>query len=697
MADISSTIEESIVNISKVLSDSSKEQEKMLSYLKNIAKSLDKNVRSEDLNKEIKNYKTTVLKKRVELGDELEKQNRINEELIDNQEAYLISENKRRLSLSKLSDALSDTYRSVSEFQGSFTGLGNILGKLPIIGAILTPIMGLINILDDQLDMFQTVSKSGLQFSDGLTGVNVAVAKIGVGFERGTEILTQYNNLIQRVGIQSFGNFFESVRKTSNNLVRLGFSNDDLVKYSAEYLETQKNLTGLRRFNEVQQSKDFNNVMMEFYKASQMTGVAIGEIIEQLRSMSEDSRTRQVLQSLSQESQQSLALLRARSPEMAERMEQAILRGGIERIDDYGDLIASDLAGVYQSLYNALKAGLSPEQLVNFIAPLGKAADERAKLYATQIRDKEAYLNAELGALANSFVTNTQAAANASEGVGKELLELEQNFRNLINKLQEGISRTIGAFLDPNSPFGEFLNSGLKKLNNWLASNDVIEVVKNFITSIMGLTDTFLSISGGALSWMLKSPLNAVVSGVGFLLAGIAGSAILKNILARGAITLSKLLIRGLGGKGIAAIAAGAAGLYAYDSLKEYFTPDEIQGLQNEPEISGGSSNDSLTPSLGTAPLSNFDVATPSIANNVGLSPPSNTPSQLSTINRPSPRITSNIIDEQNERMKKENEMLRSWSLLFEEQNRLGSVRVLQEKKQLENQNKLVSTINSLG
>lgn len=496
--------------------------------------------------------------------------------------------------------------RSLTRVDGSFKSFANSMGELPVIGGVFAGFAVLAGVVDSTIDAYRTVTQAGVQFQNGILGLVQSSGELGLSLDDTAKMYKTYNNTIQRIGAPAFTGFIKQVRANSGDLYALGFSYKDIVESSASFLETQRNLTGLRTLNQQEQSKLFDNTIKEFYNAAQITGVGVEEMLKSLKSLSEDPRTRLILKSLPEAGQNLMATLQSIDPKMAETVLEAIQKGALERVSNYEDIVVSGTTDLVQGIVNMAKTGSGNAAAAAFLKSHEAELMQRVGQLGRAGLDGALNFGAGLLKTMNDLVLDPKQTPDGSgtDKLSELLLKLGPQINESISLIRETLLKFTVDILGPDGAFGEILAKGLIKFIGVVTNPDnidalimLIDGVVRFTTVIDGFSKSILAFAGA------ESPLTQVI------LTGMIGLVAAKTALwlAKAATTnLFGSIFGALGNavglgvrrsplgrfiKGTAAVAALAAGgAYLYDKMYN----DETPAAAPPPPADSNDSNQSM-------------------------------------------------------------------------------------------------------
>ena len=500
MSDIPATVIESLERISKALENLPSDTKQSTMYLGAIAAGIGKI----DL--------TTLKASSKEVDTAAKRLNAANTESSKKYESIFADEiaakEKTTEALISFADTVKNTKtqmvsfgKSLSKFDGSFSSLTDSLSNLPVIGGLAGGLGFLAGVVDESINAFRAVSQSGIQFENGILGINQASGELGIGLQQTAEMFKKYSSVIQRVGAPAFTNFINEVRTSSDELYSMGFTYQDIIDSSSQFLETQRNLTGLRTLNEQEQKLLFNDTVKEFHKAAQITGVGVKELLDRMNESSNDPATALILARIPKEGRELYEQIRAIDPGMAEMLLEGLKRGSLNMVDSFNNLIGTTGQDLARSLMEMIQTGTGDvSDMRDLYRRLGpELAREFNNLMLAGREDAAAAL------AASSMAENKLSDVDPSDpspisDTDKALLNAGPAMQNAIAGIRQVLIEGVVELLEPGSAFGAAISSGISSFISFLKDPDNIEAIKNLMAGI-----------------------KTAVTGIGTILSGISG------------------------------------------------------------------------------------------------------------------------------------------------------------------------------
>tara|TARA_X000001382_G_scaffold81886_1_gene57682 strand:+ start:4618 stop:6726 length:2109 start_codon:yes stop_codon:yes gene_type:complete len=217
--------------------------------------------------------------------------------------------NKAFSSIQSVTSGAAGIVGALAQSKGSFSdlnpiidtvadGMGELAGAIPIVGGFFKALIGFsaeiakLNnvVLDDLIDNFMALSKSGLGLSFDLQTIQLRALEAGVGFETLTSAVL--NNF---AGMIAFGGSVENATKrfaasldfltNPNNpegfayaMQSLGYGSEQAAEFLGQFIEQNRNSLRLQGLSD----KEVAGVAFEYAKSlqvlSELTGVQVDEI-----------------------------------------------------------------------------------------------------------------------------------------------------------------------------------------------------------------------------------------------------------------------------------------------------------------------------------------------------------------------------------------------------------------------------------
>lgn len=399
----------------------------------------------------------------------------------------LVYRNKISKSTDKFSEVTNQATESFIKASELFTEnqkpLGSVLdtlSKLPgIAGGIATIAAMGVGVLDNLIDNYATLARVGIQASGGIMGAAEASVRMGLGLQESADLFSKHALLVQTVGLGAISDFAYNLRRSSPELLAMGMSVQEVTRNSVRYLDIQRNIDANSVRDIAGREESFKNQMKSFYKVTQQMGIGIERIMDEYEKASDDPALRLLLMRLPEKSAEALMALKAAAPQVADRLIQALQRGGnVARIDDFGELLRTGTADEMQRMIDMLEGGESDfGDIMSVIAENQGEYERQFGILSEQMLTDSAGFVAELASLGNRYNEFPEQFSEASDAMTQGLLEAQANMQNAANQAQLNVLEGLQQFLEEiKSEDGEggSILSGL---------GDVTETISDFIAN----------------------------------------------------------------------------------------------------------------------------------------------------------------------------------------------------------------------
>lgn len=476
IADNLESMPDFVKAVTKILEALSTTNASNLNALKNIVEKAKKG--SEAAKEAAKEISDKLDKIAEEVGEEIEREDLTKRKLEDARQRLGKTLVDYTLGMRHLNSGLSDFLEELSD--------------LPAVGAVFGMAAFATKQVEDVIDSFSTLTRAGIVLRDGIGGLFDISGRLGLTIEETAQVLAENNILIQRIGARDFVDFVKIVRTGNENLTHLGLTYQDLISYSTEYLTVRRNLEGIQKIRFEEDESLLARTVREFYAASQMFGHNMDEFFETFKRMSEDPRTRVALRALPEEGRMLLAVIEESSPMLSEYLKEAILKGAVERIEEYGTLQAAGMAETLRFLFEAVRKGADPREVVEFLKNRSLEFEKRAEYFFRIGQDRMAQVMSEMAILSNRIVANVQETRDRVAGDRKTLFENLSEIRvgitNLISEIRQKALEFASSFLKEGSVFRDVVVNVLSGLNTLLSSEGLVKSLDYLVKAIERLT-----------------------------------------------------------------------------------------------------------------------------------------------------------------------------------------------------------------
>ena len=184
-----------------------------------------------------------------------------------------------------------------------------VLGKLNVVGAIVTAGKALYNAMDDIILERRKMLQSGFSFAkeaEGFDGAKLRAAMTGSGVtvERGLKAMEKNATLINKLGVQPF-------LKTIGDLTAdggigslmgdLGMTIPEIDDYASQYMSTLQRLGDTERLREDKRSRATEEFIRQADQMGKVTGLGTKAILDNVLEIQKDVRIRAGTRSLNEE------------------------------------------------------------------------------------------------------------------------------------------------------------------------------------------------------------------------------------------------------------------------------------------------------------------------------------------------------------------------------------------------------------
>ena len=377
----------------------------------------------------------------------------------------------------------------ISDFGQHVTGL---VSQFPIVGGVLGQFgQTMLNVLDNQIDMYRSLSNGGIDFGDDLFSMQRRAAEAGLSMSTLAGSIQENSSMLAlafggaTTGADRFSKISKYVQQSQAQFSALGMTMEDVTEFTADYIELQKVQGRLGTMTDRQLAKGTQNYIMQLDQLAKVTGMTRKQAAEELQSQATDKRLQALISNMDEgvktNLQNSLAMMKNMSPEMKDAMTELVATNGVALTPFTEGLLRTNPQ--FAEMARGLRSG-------------SITADEFATQTNEQIAQAQALVKQEkenIGTYAAMGVTAYDAALSLAKAgtVGGKLSDAQQkqldattaknktltNFDSAIEKVR---SKIMIALLDS----GVFtkVQSAMSKLTTWFESDKIQ-------TSIQGFTD----------------------------------------------------------------------------------------------------------------------------------------------------------------------------------------------------------------
>jgi ABC-type transporter Mla subunit MlaD len=532
-----------------------------------------------------------------------------------------------------LKESLDQFSRSVARYsektqslvESPFENFKSFTESLPIIGGFSIAFFKIYEMFDDLANAYSNAAKSGVIFSKTIEQIYADSRDLVMTLPEFANFLAKYANIVNR-GNREFINYLDISMKTSDRLLSFGYDLETLRESAAQFLVIQRNLGFLRRINAEEQSKLFSTTIENFYSASKRLGIAATEILQSLEKLSEDPEARVALRKLGQRGQEILAVLEKEAPNLQKLLTQAIVRGGLERADDYALFATTEISPMIAEIYSMILSNRgSLNSLLDLIRSNSDVLSRNMQLFALMGQDHIVNILNELDIFSKKTLDTIESSEeNMGEEFAKQVVLARNRVRATIADVSSEIIRRLSEIGNVSELISNYLikitkiTTDMAKSTLWLdllegfsqAATKLVSAIVNLsdkIAGIFGLNGTiYQAIVAGILLFLPKG-LNRIFQSLGgAFLANYSssfGSAILRPIM-----NLMNYILSSTKRTFLALV----TGMFAASGLSNLF--GNLFPEENSEQATETKSLSQNIPSTSTEPTTIPNISNPSVA-----------------------------------------------------------------------------------
>ena len=188
-------------------------------------------------------------------------------------------------SASQLSSGMMNANSASDAMGAMFQGIGSASKVLPVFGGAIGAAAGaaqqFYEFLNSQLQTFNSLNEAGLAASDGMFGLQKALATGRLSYEEFMSATAQYRDVIASMGadgVQNFGNLMNSVITSEQAFGRLNISNQALASSLGSLMKQQKMYQQWDRMSNTEQSLAAQEYVKNIQDYSKSLGMGIDEL-----------------------------------------------------------------------------------------------------------------------------------------------------------------------------------------------------------------------------------------------------------------------------------------------------------------------------------------------------------------------------------------------------------------------------------
>lgn len=292
-----------------------------------------------------------------------------------------------------LAESANNFSRSFSNVTPSIKDFSGLLSEYAP-GAIGDTVKALGGVFDDQVQIFRSLSQSGIDLGDSLLTAQLAAGKARLPLEIFANTVKNNSQILSMAfgtasqGADKFaqvqGKFMDSSGK---KFAALGFSMDEMAAYNASYIDqlqrSGKNLKNLDEKGFAALAEDMDKYNTELDKLSKATGISRQQLDEANQATQRDARMRLATQKLSKDQQLALEATTQQlnkldpSGEFSAGIKDLVASGGVATTKAAKDAVLAaskagvDLQGISRNIYNGVEG--SVQDLNNGLRKVGQA------------------------------------------------------------------------------------------------------------------------------------------------------------------------------------------------------------------------------------------------------------------------------------------------------------------------------------
>jgi hypothetical protein len=237
-------------------------------------------------------------------------------------------------SISAVGNIVSNVFSSIGNFAGKLAGefvtlaekafqgtakFGDLFGAatrltqaLPLLGAVLTPLMGIFEKIivyqETLLGQYQSLTKSGASFSGSLIEMRLAASRAYLTLDQFSKIVRENSSLFATAigGVNAGIKIFTAAQNKlvdpngpfGKNLLGLGYTAEEASEMLGMYISMQGSLNRANRQNTSQMAESTNNLIMNLDAYAKLTGESKESLEKKLKEQALDEELKAFLSSL---------------------------------------------------------------------------------------------------------------------------------------------------------------------------------------------------------------------------------------------------------------------------------------------------------------------------------------------------------------------------------------------------------------
>lgn len=364
----------------------------------------------------------------------------------------------------------------------SMSGVAGSLGRaIPAIGGVTTAFqlvveagMAVYNYMNQQLDMYNKISSSGVDLSQGMSSIRTGAANALVSMDKFTASVTKNADAVAMMdnvygdGVKSYGDLLGKLQLAQDQIGLYGISQEQMADLTARNIKFQKQFGGAEMIRQTNQEKSTETFIKNMTTFSKSLGESVDSILAKVKDFDKSMDARNIdyglrnIYHLSDEvaaattkaATEAYAAMGEGGKDMMKLMGAKTSKGALP---DY--LINGTLAEIADMNERLLKSGETDSKKIR------DANLKYIKTHKQQIDDERAAQELMGNYEASAFLKSMQELeAQANDPKNAPARRLEE----LTNKFNNWISNTF------TKPFNIFFDKGVQ----WLL--DITDKSNNF-------------------------------------------------------------------------------------------------------------------------------------------------------------------------------------------------------------------------
>ena len=444
---------------------------------------------------------------------------------------------------------MKDVLYSLRETIGYFTKLGIFIGFL----------YDGLKYLTEYVNALKIVSKSTVEFENGLKNIVVSASKAGMTIDSFSLFVDKFSGVFNRWGIPTMIRMIENLRRNGSELYMMGLSVKEVNEYFGLFLEQQRIFDGRRIRTENELQEMFKEQIKMSYEIAKRTGRSLEEVFESISNKLKEPESFFALETLTEKQRKEMIKFLEIFPSLTPMFMEGIKKGAIQfsgNFINYATTMGSELENIFQGLLSGLHDADSAAKII--VRTMDSFSDKQKRMIALQ--NESAFLAvSRLKAEANrinslnqsfkktdklseillnfeSFITDIRASLRGKildlligNKTSEEISKIFENGKNTINKLFDNFVLFIENLLKNfgvNASFGfESIFEAISSIGDtifksilWLTDPERVNSIKYFFSTLLKFFESFISFVD-TISPLFKTENLALLGGAG---AGIA-------------------------------------------------------------------------------------------------------------------------------------------------------------------------------